>query len=63
MREEKEVRGKPSGNGQNYNEPVIMEIFARPSLTVTHAVLLFNGKKVVMGGGGGGGLNGARCRT
>jgi hypothetical protein len=47
MKEEKEVERRQSRNGQNYNEPALMEIFTLPSLPITYAPFLFNMKMVV----------------
>jgi hypothetical protein len=49
MIEEKEVQGKPSGNGQNYNEPALMEIFTRTPPFDYIRSFLFSVKIVVTG--------------
>ena len=46
-RDGKDAKRKPSGNGQNYNEPSLMEIFTRSSVWITHTTFLFNVKNVV----------------
>jgi hypothetical protein len=47
MKAEKEVKSRQNGNGENYNEPALMEIFTLPSLSITYVPFLFSMKVVV----------------